>query len=121
MYICTNHAERNVDGLQRCLSNCIIRFQGNMNQVLAVSFSPFDSRKFVTCGKQHQVTFWELEDNKLKQSRGRMSVSYRHFFSFGTLALCELLHPYSKDLKIQASKPGLAPLFVALPGNYIVG
>ena len=46
-----------------------------MNQVLAVSFSPFDSRQFVTCGKQHQVTFWELEDNKLKQSRGRMSVS----------------------------------------------
>ena len=46
-----------------------------MNQILAMSFSPFDSRQFVTCGKQHQVTFWELKDNKLKQSRGRMSVS----------------------------------------------
>ena len=46
-----------------------------MDQVLAVSFSPFDSHQLVTCGKQH-VTFWELEDNKLKQSRGRLSVSY---------------------------------------------
>lgn len=45
-----------------------------MDQVLAVSFSPFDSHQLVTCGKQH-VTFWELEDSKLKQSRGRLSVS----------------------------------------------
>lgn len=51
-----------------------------MNQILAMSFSPFDSRQFVTCGKQHQVTFWELEDNKLKQSRGRMSVSGGHVY-----------------------------------------
>lgn len=51
--------------------------RGNMNQILAMSFSPFDSRQFVTCGKQHQVTFWELEDNKLKQSRGRMSKNHR--------------------------------------------
>ncbi|XP_078356309.1 echinoderm microtubule-associated protein-like 2 isoform X2 [Oculina patagonica] len=50
--------------------------RGNMDQVLAVSFSPFDSHQFVTCGKQH-VTFWELEDNKLKQSRGRMSKNHR--------------------------------------------
>lgn len=45
-----------------------------MDQVLAVSFSPFESHQFVTCGKQH-VSFWELEENKLKQARGRMSVS----------------------------------------------
>ncbi|XP_073239257.1 echinoderm microtubule-associated protein-like 2 [Porites lutea] len=45
--------------------------RGHMDQVLAVSFSLFDSHQLVTCGKQH-VTFWELEGNKLKQSRGRL-------------------------------------------------
>jgi len=50
--------------------------RGNMDQVLAVSFSPFDSHQLVTCGKQH-VTFWELEDSKLKQSRGRLSKNHR--------------------------------------------
>lgn len=50
--------------------------RGNMDQVLAVSFSPFDSHQFVTCGKQH-VTFWELDDNKLKQSRGRLNKNHR--------------------------------------------
>ena len=44
-----------------------------MDQVLAVSFSLFDSHQLVTCGKQH-VTFWELEGDKLKQSRGRLRV-----------------------------------------------
>ena len=44
-----------------------------MDQVLAVNFSLFDSHQLVTCGKQH-VTFWELEGNKLKQSRGRLRV-----------------------------------------------
>lgn len=60
-----------------------------MDQVLAVSFSPFESHQLVTCGKQH-VSFWELEDNKLKQSRGRMSVSQLHMTFFTadkTLAL----------------------------------
>lgn len=50
--------------------------RGNMDQVLAVSFSPFESHQFVTCGKQH-VSFWELEENKLKQARGRMSKNRR--------------------------------------------
>lgn len=50
--------------------------RGNMDQVLAVNFSPFESHHFVTCGKQH-VTFWELDDNKLKQSRGRLSKNHR--------------------------------------------
>lgn len=50
--------------------------RGNMDQVLAVSFSPFESQQFVTCGKQH-VSFWELEENKLKQARGRMSKNRR--------------------------------------------
>ena len=50
-----------------------------MDQVLAVKFSPFESHQFVTCGKQH-VTFWELDDNKLKQSRGRMSVSFKQLY-----------------------------------------
>lgn len=44
--------------------------RGHMDQVLAVNFSRFDSHQLVTCGKQH-VSFWELEGNKLKQSRGR--------------------------------------------------
>ena len=64
-----------VDSKDRPVTQSLIRYQGNMDQVLAVSFSPFDSHQLVTCGKQH-VTFWELEDNKLKQSRGRLSVSY---------------------------------------------
>ena len=68
-----------------------------MNQVLAVSFSPFDSCQFVTCGKQHQVAFWELEDNKLKQSRGRMSVSYWHF---SLSERCLLVNYYIQTVRI---------------------
>ena len=45
-----------------------------MDQVLAVSFSPFESHHFVSCGKQH-VSFWELEGGRLKLSRGRFEVS----------------------------------------------
>lgn len=60
-------------------TNSLSRCQGNMDQVLAVNFSPFESHHFVTCGKQH-VTFWELDDNKLKQSRGRLSVSFRRLY-----------------------------------------
>ena len=52
-----------------------------MDQVLAVNFSRFDSHQLVTCGKQH-VSFWEIEGNKLKQSRGRFRVNYIWFMLF---------------------------------------
>ena len=57
-----------------------------MDQVLVVGFSLFDSHQLVTCGKQH-VTFWELEGNKLKQSRGRLRVKHLVYIFINLFAL----------------------------------